>query len=205
MQVIRGASPLSAALGELERWPSPTTDSLLSIPEIQVVKVGLSGCARITDWQTRWRRAFAAAHDGEKHLAAVIYADWRDAAAPPPDDILECACAIDCQYLLIDTWMKNSRSTLDILPRSQLVEILGQSKRSGMTTVLAGSIRPADLPNVDGLPVDVIAVRGAVCRSERTSAVEANRVCEFRAKLTELNCPPGQRFPIYLDHEAEVS
>jgi uncharacterized protein (UPF0264 family) len=155
---------------------------LLKVPEISVVKIGLAQCVEI-DWQNQWIELFAEIQAAKKHLAAVIYADWREAEAPAPENILECAKKTGCEYLLIDTWNKSGPSTLQILCIKNLCNILLTARKSGIKTVLAGKISCDDLSLVCSLPVDIVAVRSAVCPDSRDSRLDSQLVNRFRNLL----------------------
>jgi (5-formylfuran-3-yl)methyl phosphate synthase len=182
--MVRGRCPLSAALGELSDWPQANVQQLLAIAEIRVVKLGLRGCADVVHWQAQWRSAFETAHAAGKQLAAVIYADWQAAAAPAPAEVLQLALDVGCRYLLIDTYHKQNESSVDILSWAELARVLHISRQGGMTTVLAGNLKIANLLQVAELPVEMVAVRGAVCQGTRTGRVDKNLVREFRRRLS---------------------
>jgi uncharacterized protein (UPF0264 family) len=174
--------PLSAALGELIDWKHSPTRELLEVPEIEVVKLGLAKCAGF-DWQNEWHEVSADARSVEKKLAAVIYADWREAGAPSPDEVIECASSVGSQYLLIDTWNKSGSSTLKILGVQNLNNILLRAQRSGFITVLAGKISPTDISLFTSLPVDIVAVRSAVCSAGREGRLESQLVKQIHDNL----------------------
>jgi (5-formylfuran-3-yl)methyl phosphate synthase len=172
---------ISAALGELNDWQ--TSRELLTIPDIQVVKLGLAQSARTSNWQSSWTSAFeTCSHQGKK-LAAVVYADWQRAAAPSPEAVLECAFRAGGKYLLIDTFDKQGLSSIETLGRERIMQLVQCARQGGLTTVLAGSLRVNDLSFIANLPVDVVAIRGAACRGGRTATLEAAKVRQFRSRL----------------------
>ena len=183
VEALAGRRPLSAALGELRDWSASPTSGLLNVAGIGVVKLGLAGCARLDDWQQQWQAVAEDAATTEKQLVAAIYADWQQAEAPRPAEILEIAQQSGSRYLLIDTFDKRAGSTFDYLSPADLAQIFCKAKQGGMTTVLAGSLSPELLGQVPSKAVDLVAVRGAVCRGERTSRVEARLVEDFLLAL----------------------
>ncbi len=183
VQSLAGRRPLSAALGELGDWPTSPTSELLDVDGIGVVKLGLSGCAVRPGWESGWLRVAKAVADANKLLAAVLYADWVQAEAPRPEEILQVARTEKCRYLLIDTFGKRRGSILDHLSGAELEAILQAARQASMTTVVAGSLSLRTLGQLPLKYVDVVAVRGAVCEGDRTGVVVAERVREFRAGL----------------------
>lgn len=191
VDALAGTHMLSAALGELVDWQMSSSTKLLAVPGIGVVKLGLAGCANLDDWRQRWLAVAAKAKSSHKQLVAVIYADWQQAAAPSPTEVLSLATEAGSRYLLIDTYTKQGNSVFDCLSRCELVEILQIAKHAALTTVLAGSLT---LECVEQLPpnlVDIVAVRGAVCCGDRTTAVDAELVAQFRQTLMQQVTPVG--------------
>ncbi len=174
---------MSAALGELRDWDCGTTRELLAIEGISVVKLGLAGCAQIGDWQQQWQAVAEDAAEQNKQLVAVIYADWQRAAAPTPEEILDLAQLNNCNHLLIDTYDKSVGSTLDHLSGAELKNIQHQATQVGMEIVVAGSISLELLSQLPLEIIDMVAVRGAVCRGDRTTRVDAKLVSLFRQAL----------------------
>ncbi len=184
VQALAGRRTMSAALGELGDWQTSAASEILTIEGIGVVKLGLAGCARLDAWQQRWQAVAEEAAKQKKQLVAVIYADWQRAESPAPDEIIALAKLAGSQYLLIDTYDKSAGTVFDHLSSSALDSILRKAKQVGMTTVLAGSL---SLDSIDQVPVevvDIVAVRGAVCRGDRTS----RRIKEFRQALGVCFC-----------------
>ena len=183
VQVLAGQRTMSAALGELRDWEVASANELLAVKDIGVVKLGLAGCVLLDDWQQRWQAVAEEAARNNKKLVAVVYADWQQANAPTPEVILRLAQTEGCRYLLIDTYEKSSGTVFDHFERSELVRILHSAKEFGMTTVLAGSLSRNLIGQIPTEGVDIVAVRGAVCRGDRTTRVDAGLVESFRQSL----------------------
>ncbi len=183
VQALAGRRTLSAALGELRDWKTGSADELLAVAGISVVKLGMAGCAGLDDWQQQWQAVGKDAAKCDKQLVAVIYADWRQADAPTPGEIIQMARINHTEYLLIDTYDKSAGTVFDHLSSSVLGKILHEAKQLGMTTVLAGSLTQDSLDQVPSKFVDMVAVRGAVCRGDRTAGVDAELVAGFRRAL----------------------
>lgn len=187
-RVVDGRCPLTAALGELADWRGSPFRELLAVPEIAVVKLGLQNCAELPDWRKHWCQAFDSAATADKQLAAVIYADWQVANAPSPQEVLECALAIGCRYLLIDTFKKNQTvSSIDLLSVGELARLLHVAFQGGLTSVLAGNLEAANFAQISNLPVQIVAVRGAACRGHRTAQIDGELVRELRTHLIATN------------------
>jgi len=198
--------PLSAAAGELLSWQAPGISpplaarpaggewianngkdgGLLSVPGIRLLKLGLAGCGTTSHWQNRWVAAQEEIRAAGKRLVAVVYADWKEAAAPPPEQIVEQATDKQCDYLLIDTFCKTRGTMLDCLPLDELAALLGRARKASMWTVVAGSLSIASLRHLISLPIDVVAVRGAVCKGGRGGILQKDRIERFQDALRAL-------------------
>ncbi|MEM8946612.1 MAG: (5-formylfuran-3-yl)methyl phosphate synthase [Planctomycetota bacterium] len=199
IEALPAGKKLSAALGELRDWDQVTTSELLSLPAISVVKLGLAGCADDANWQNRWRLAHDFALAYGKHLAAVVYADWKGAHAPAPREVLNCAADASCRYLLVDTFEKDGRSTFDFFSDNELRELLDAAQNCRMQTVLAGSLTTESIAYFPIEQVNIVAVRGAVCLGDRADRVDAGLVGEFRQALHDRY----SKFELSASHDAD--
>ena len=160
-------TPLSMALGELADWTGDDWKSASRLPPgIVFAKIGLARCAREPNWRDTWRQAICSL---PTHCApvAVIYADWRHAAAPRPGAILDAAAHNGCRALLIDTFGKNTGDVFAHSSIEELSDVFDRATKAGLLTVLAGSLRLDHLDTALALEPAYVAVRGAVCHDTR--------------------------------------
>lgn len=183
---LAGRRPLSAALGELRDWDDSPARELLKVEGIHLVKLGLAGCAASDGWRKQWLAVSQSAAERGKQLVTVVYADWKQVGAPQPLEMLELARDAGSKFLLIDTYSKEGRSTFDYLANAELEEYFHTARSFGMKTVLAGSIRRESVGKIPANSVDIVAVRGAVCRGDRASVIDAPQVAEFRSALSSV-------------------
>lgn len=182
---VAGRVPLSVACGELGEAEA---DPLAALPEtVRFAKCGLAGCSAVKDWPQRWQ-GWISRLPAPVEPVAVLYADWRAAAAPRPAEVLHQALASRCRVLLCDTWAKDGRTLLDHLAPAALAPLLGAARGHGLRIVLAGSLQRRDLAEVLPLQPDYVAVRGAVCRGGRAGRVDALLVAELAGALTSAPC-----------------
>ena len=195
VSLLAGRLPVSAAFGELidpalaDKQPVAPED-LGSFPDFRLdyAKVGLAGCAKLANWSTLWREwttRFAAS----VKPVAVVYADWQRAEAPTPEAVLEMAIGFDCRTILIDTFNKRSGALADLWPIRSLGLFIKKLKTGGICTVLAGSLDYETLPVVLKLRPDIVAVRGAACRGDRTSTIDARKVQRLAAAVHRRSAP----------------
>jgi uncharacterized protein (UPF0264 family) len=179
---INGAVPLSVALGEfsdLSGFPSPSI-----LEGIQYVKCGFSNCADQVECFRQWNE-FTRDLPAQICPVSVIYADWKQAAAPSPSEVLgqsENALAV-----LVDTYLKDGSNLFDALSESELKEIIVQCQKRGQMVVLGGSLRGESIDRALGLRADFVAVRGAVCNENRSGEIDAKLVGELVKQVEQFN------------------
>lgn len=180
-----GSAPVSAALGELWEWPLERATPPLD-PAVTLVKLGLSHCADEPAWPRRWRAVrdrFDGAAGRPLGWMAVLYADAA-AAGPCPELLLDLAATSGCRGVLVDTFLKDGRRLLDHVAPEELARWRRAAAGAGLTFAVAGSLRVADLSRIVEVAPDIVAVRGAACRSEeRTSEICSAAVREFGKAL----------------------
>jgi uncharacterized protein (UPF0264 family) len=180
---VAGRCTISAALGELATWSSTPAKQLLDVPGIDFVKIGRSHCAEVDPWDEAWLAAEQAVRLAGKSLVAVVYADWQRAQSPEPERMVALAEQAACQYLLIDTFDKNSTGTLGCLGSAGLSDLLQLARRHSLSTVVAGKIRLEELAQLPATLVNMVAVRGGVCPRDRRGQVEERLVAKFQSGL----------------------
>ncbi len=183
---IQPSIPLSAALGELADWKNSI--AVPRLPEkAAFVKLGLSQCAPDHHWPTAWkdfRDRLAEANPHPPNWVAVIYADRQQAQAPSPEQILKVAGEFSCAAVLVDTFHKDGRSLMEVLSPTELRRIADEVRAAGLPLAVAGGLRRSDLPRLEPLAPEIIAVRSAACREgNRTAEVCENAVRQFREAL----------------------
>jgi uncharacterized protein (UPF0264 family) len=173
---VGGQLPISAALGELiECDPA----SLQNLPaSLAYAKLGLSGCAELSDWPDRWARVWQALPQRTQRVA-VAYADRVQARAPRWQDVVEQAVRLDCRVLLVDTFDKTRGNLQHYLTHAQLAELTRCARTYELQVALAGSVNRQSLPQLLSLRPDLVAVRGAVCRGGRRGVMDRERITDL--------------------------
>ncbi len=189
VRAVDGRAIVSAAMGELtefldsfgKRKPAPIVEG------VSLFKVGLAGCRKIDDWQEHWWRTIASMaksqQAGATQPVAVVYADWKSAAAPSPQEVLNVAIECRCPALLIDTWNKSDGGLFDHWPADELRRFLATVRSHALATVLAGSLTSENIAAAARLMPDLIAVRTAACDGGRQGLVSETRVRELKNSI----------------------
>jgi (5-formylfuran-3-yl)methyl phosphate synthase len=225
LQTGRAAGvPVSAALGEVSDYPrsATLTNSNRRLPDslvnLSFTKIGLANLGHDSNWQARWQDTMSllAATSATKPDAdsctwvAVIYADWQQAAAPSPDDIVDSVLSSSWSTgsriagVLVDTWSKRSGRLLDSLPVEQLRDLASSVQQSDRFFAVAGRLTSGMLPELVSVRPDIVAVRSAACRNEdRTSSVDGDAVRRLRTEIdrTFAAASSNAALPIGTSHE----
>lgn len=164
-------APVSAALGELLEFQAASWQDL----PVDYAKLGLAGCADLSDWPLRWAQAWCALPPHCQSIAAA-YADHGQARAPEPLAVLDQAIASGCRGLLLDTFDKRSGDLFAHCSRRQLRTLRERTRQAGLLLVLAGGLAGDALLEARALAPDYLAVRGAVCDGAREGTIDPGRV-----------------------------
>ena len=82
--------------------------------------------------------------------------------------------------VMLDTRNKQRGSLTQQVSPARLQTFMTTARTTGLLVGLAGSLTPADLPQLLALKPDYLGFRGALCRGARTSALEPERVSRIR-------------------------
>lgn len=179
---------MSAALGE----PEQAADIASAVPSrFAFAKVGPRGCdtpAKLTRCWQQVRQQLDAAVE----LVAVAYADSHHAQCLTAEEVFQLAGETGFSRCLIDTFGKNGKSTLDWLGMPGLAQIAQTARCQGLWWALAGSIKLQHLGRLrsNHIRPDCIGLRGDVCRQDRTSNLDAQRVKTWQHALQDLATRP---------------
>ena len=169
---VDGRLPISVALGELT---DARSSDLSYLGGVDYAKVGLAGASLQDGWVAEWASLIGRFPHGVKPVA-VVYADYKTANAPSPDDVLHHARRFGCAAILIDTFDKAKGRLTDQWSLAELRRLVEQVKIAEMLMVVAGSLREEDLPAFRSIAPDYVAVRSAVCETARTARLSRTLV-----------------------------
>jgi uncharacterized protein (UPF0264 family) len=181
VELVAGRAPVSAALGEIHDWPQSTARALLSVTGVSLVKLGLANCRDIY-WRRPWETARAEIERAGKELAAAVYVDDRCANSPSPEEIL---ADIDgpCDWVLLDTFDKQGAALVEQIDSISLGALIAQAAARGRQVVAAGKLRGEHFDELPLNSIAMIGVRGAACRGDRESLIDAVLVRSLRQAL----------------------
>ena len=200
-QAIPHAFPVSAALGELREWTRQEGPQIAaeSWADLAFCKVGLAraGLSWRSDWSELRQRT---AGERRPRWVAVCYADWLEAQAPSPADLLEETVSHpEIAGVLIDTWNKAHR----FFPNRSWEDLARIVRASGRFLAVAGGLDLASIPRLANLAPDIVAVRGAACvGGNRGAAIDPARVETLARVVARLPSPQLDPFASCLDDQS---
>jgi uncharacterized protein (UPF0264 family) len=179
LDIVDGQTPVSAALGELCQWS--TTAPLSIAKRLHYVKFGLGGAADF-NWSTKFSDVIAA-FPREVMVVPVAYADHEAANGPTPSETLHEAGHLGCPLTLIDTFDKQSPTTVPRWSAVELQQMADEAGAAGTQLALAGSVRLEDIEWLADFRPAIIGVRGAACVGGRLGTVDRGLVRRLRDAL----------------------
>ena len=177
-EVVSTQALLSIALGELTDFDPVLGNGLPG--NTHFAKIGLAGCADRSDWPVRWQEAWESLPRDVQRVA-VCYVDHQQARSPGWELILQRAPAAGCKCLLLDTFDKSAGDLFTHWSVAHLRHVVARATDLGLLVVAAGSIGEADLERLEEAGVGYLAVRGAVCRPDRSGHLQEGLVRRLRA------------------------
>jgi (5-formylfuran-3-yl)methyl phosphate synthase len=132
---------------------------------VDYVKVGLSNLKTADEAKVFLEKIVKSAKQSNPKIKVVAtgYADAYRAGSVNPLLVPQIAHKAKADVAMLDTAVKDGKSTFDFLTMAQLEAFVKFSRDFGLKVALAGSLKKTDLPNILLLGVDIVGLRGAAC------------------------------------------
>jgi uncharacterized protein (UPF0264 family) len=114
--------------------------------------------------------------DKNKKVVASGYSDYRRINSISPFELPAIGKEAGVDVVMMDTGIKDGRSTFEFLNEEELKEFVSISREYGLQTALAGTIKFEDIPALKRISPDIIGVRGCVCGGDRNSTIRKELV-----------------------------
>lgn len=186
---IREVTPkhieVSCTLGEVPNLPGSISLAALGAATLGVdyVKVGLYSLKTHDEAVNLMRCVSKAAKEYNPKVRVVVvgYADAGRVGAIDPMLVPQIVHKAQADIAMIDTAVKDGKSTFEFFTIQQLEEFVKSAHDYGLKVALAGSLRKEDLPLVYSLGADIAGLRGAACtNSDRvTGQITQEKVKEL--------------------------
>ena len=181
-EVVPANATLSAALGEsIELDPNAFQFKHAFWRRCSFVKIGLANLQN-TDWCSRLNAQFDLLPSSCKRVL-VCYADWEQANAPSPQQLIGSADGIKADVVLFDTYVKDGSTLFDHLSVAVLKELLDSARARQLLAVIAGGLSLAEFPDAVSIRPDFIAVRGAACSGTRSDSISRDAILNLKRAL----------------------
>ncbi|MCU7847520.1 MAG: (5-formylfuran-3-yl)methyl phosphate synthase [Candidatus Thiodiazotropha sp. (ex Lucinoma kastoroae)] len=193
VEQIAQRRPVSATVGDLPPDPTLLAEAIqrTATSGVNYVKVGffsnlnLHNCIQAI-------ATITANHP----VIAVLFAD-----RSPPLDRLPDFAAAGFRGIMLDTAEKRQGHLPQHIGLDRLDQFVATSRRLGLLSGLAGSLRLQDIPHLLPLAPDYLGFRGALCeQNSRVAKISLHQVVEIRHAITpgvDLSRPGREHQPVW--------
>ncbi len=180
---------ISAAIGDFDYKPGTASLAALGAASAgaEYIKVGLHKIktkGEAIDLLTGVVKAVKN-FDPTRKVVSAFYADYKRINSISPFEITAIGAEVEIDVAMIDTGIKDGKSTLEFLSAEELKTFVLESKALGLLTALAGSLKFEDVSAIKEIGPDIIGVRGMVCGGNREDSVRAELVRELKRMVRE--------------------
>jgi hypothetical protein len=183
----RVKKPLSATIGDFDYKPGTASLAALgaAVSGAEYVKVGLY------DIQTEQQALellsgivkSVKAYDSSKMVVASGYSDYSRIGSIAALKLPGVAKEAGCDIVMVDTGIKDGRSTFDFMDEKELKEFVDLAHKYGLKCALAGSLKFEDIGALKRIGPDIIGVRGMVCGGDRSEGIKAELITKLKAMI----------------------
>jgi uncharacterized protein (UPF0264 family) len=174
--------PVSAAIGDFDFKPGGASLAAYGAANAgaDFVKIGLffDGEKRASELIRAVVRAVKEEFP-EKFVVISSYSDHERLGTISPFAMAPLAAAAGADVAMVDTGMKDGRSTFDFMSEDSLISFTDMNRDAGVLTALAGSLAFDHLPALKRINPDIIGVRGMVCGGNRDASIREELVLEL--------------------------
>lgn len=171
--------PVSAAIGDFDYKPGGAALTALGAAAAgaDYIKVGLmfDGIEEAEMLINSVTRAVKEIYP-EKMVVIAAYSDWERLETISPYDMAPLAAKARADISMVDTGIKDGKSTFEFMDEARLVEFTKLNQKLGIKTALAGSLKFEDIDILKRINPDIIGVRGMVCGGDRRAMVQEELV-----------------------------
>ncbi|HOW04848.1 (5-formylfuran-3-yl)methyl phosphate synthase [Methanospirillum hungatei] len=171
--------PVSAAIGDFDYKPGGAALTALGAAAAgaDYIKIGLmfDGIEEAEMLIHSVTRAVKETYP-EKMVVIAAYSDWERLETISPYDMAPLAAKAGADISMVDTGIKDGKSTFEFMDETRLVEFTKLNQKLGIKTALAGSLKFKDIEILKRINPDIIGVRGMVCGGDRRAMVQEELV-----------------------------
>ena len=182
-----GNIPVSATIGDFNYKPGTASLAALgaAVAGAEYIKVGLYDIhtkEQALDMLVNIVRSVKD-YDKNKKVVASGYSDYRRINSISPFELPAIGKKAGVDVVMMDTGIKDGRSTFEFLTEHQLTEFVARARSIGLKTALAGTIKFENIPALKRIQPDIIGVRGCVCGGDRNSTIKKELVEKLKSEM----------------------
>ncbi|VVB92554.1 (5-formylfuran-3-yl)methyl phosphate synthase [uncultured archaeon] len=179
--------PVSATIGDFNYKPGTASLAALgaAVAGAEYIKVGLYDIRtkeQAFDMLVNIVRAVKD-YDKNKKVVASGYSDYRRINSISPFELPEVGEKAGVDVVMMDTGIKDGRSTFEFLKEQELTDFVKDARKHGLMTALAGTIKFEDVAALKRISPDIIGVRGCVCGGDRNSSIKLELVKKLKTEI----------------------
>ena len=183
-----GTIGVSATIGDFNYKPGTASLAALgaAVAGADYIKVGLYDIQtreQAMEMLTKIVRSVKD-YDKNKKVVASGYSDYKRINSISPFELPAVGEAAGVDIVMMDTGIKDGRSTFEFLNNEELKEFVTSARDHGLQTALAGTIKFEDIPSLKSISPDIIGVRGCVCGGDRNSSIRKELVEKLRSEIS---------------------
>lgn len=179
VKALAREKPVSAAIGDFAFKPGTAALSAYgaACAGADYIKIGLmfDGVERAREVILAVTRAVKDEFP-EKFVVIAAYADHERLGTISPLEISALAADAGADVAMVDTGIKDGKTTFEFMSEDVLREFTEQNYALGLQTAIAGSLKFEDIGLLKEIGPDIIGVRGMVCGGDRSDAIRADLV-----------------------------
>ncbi|WP_369425376.1 (5-formylfuran-3-yl)methyl phosphate synthase [Methanothrix sp.] len=187
VELVAGRVPVSATIGDLPFKPGTASLAALgaAVSGADYIKAGLLGVRQPEEAIELLRPIVRSVkeHDSRRKVVAAAYSDFRRAGSLPPVELPQIAAECGADVVMVDTAIKDGRSTLEFMTVEELKLFVRSAHDLGLEAALAGNLGMRDLEAIGSISPDILGVRGAVCGGDRSTRIRAELVRALKDAL----------------------
>jgi uncharacterized protein (UPF0264 family) len=188
VDLAAGRVPVSATIGDLDYKPGTASLAALgaAFAGAEYIKVGLLGVKTRDQAKEMLSKIVRAVRDFDekKKVVAAGYSDFGRVGSISPMLLPSaCACA-GADLVMVDTAVKDGRSTFEFMSESDLREFINAGRACGLEVAIAGTIGFQHIRLLERLNPDIVGVRGIVCGGDRKGSIREDLVERLKAEIS---------------------
>ncbi|CAD6493989.1 MAG: (5-formylfuran-3-yl)methyl phosphate synthase [Candidatus Argoarchaeum ethanivorans] len=179
--------PMSVAIGDFNYKPGTASLAALgaSVAGADYIKIGLFDVQTREQASEMTERVTKAVkqYDSKKKVVICGYSDYNRINSISPFELPKIVSDAGADVVMMDTGVKDGRSTLEFLNLEKLKSFIGSAHQYGILAAIAGSLTFEDIDVLKEVSPDIIGVRGCVCGGDRNSSIKLELVRELKERI----------------------